>query len=101
MEYMSRVTIINIVIVILCVTGIYINNFYEDYKVIGIGCLMLMAVLAIFKESIVKNKEWLAALGSVGRFVIYMGVSILRAVVFVILVITLIIKVLREIGGDT
>ncbi len=54
---MSRVTIINIVIVILCVTGIYINNFYEDYKVIGIGCLMLMAVLAIFKESIVKNKE--------------------------------------------
>ena len=60
--------------------------------------ITILAIILMINENNSSNYG-LAALGSVGRFVIYMGVSILGVFVFGILVLTLIIKVLRKNGG--
>lgn len=45
-------SIINILLVILCIVALYINLFGEQYKVVGGVCILLMGVLAILKERI-------------------------------------------------
>lgn len=40
---------INISIVILGIAAIIINQFFDSYKAIGAGCIILMGMLAIRK----------------------------------------------------
>ena len=44
-------TIINFIIIILCIIALYINFFAEQYKKVGIICIVLMAVLTLLKRT--------------------------------------------------
>ena len=43
-------SIINVLLVILCISALYINIFDERYKGVGIACILFMGILAILKE---------------------------------------------------
>ena len=47
---MKTKIIVNITIIILALSAICINTFYEDYKFIGIVCIVGIGVLAILKD---------------------------------------------------
>lgn len=49
---MMKKSIINVLLVILCVVALYINLFREQHKVVGVVCILFMGVLAILKERI-------------------------------------------------
>lgn len=51
---MKKKNIINVSIILLCVIAICINSFFEQYKSIGGGCMLLMGFLAILKDRIIK-----------------------------------------------
>lgn len=42
--------IINILIITLCAVAVIINFYFDDYKVIGSGCAILMGVISLFKK---------------------------------------------------
>lgn len=49
---MNLKTICNIALFVLCVSGIVINHFFEQYKILSIACLLGIGVIAIIKERV-------------------------------------------------
>ena len=45
-------TICNIALFVLCASGIVINHFFEQYKILSIACLLGIGVIAIIKERV-------------------------------------------------
>lgn len=46
--------IINCILLILCIIALYINWYKEEYKIIGIICILAVGVIALIKEKIIK-----------------------------------------------
>ncbi len=49
---MKLKTICNIALFVLGVSGIVINHFFEQYKILSIACLLGIGVIAIIKERV-------------------------------------------------
>lgn len=47
---MTKKAAINIILVILCVVAICINQFFDDYKIVGNICLVALGILAVLKD---------------------------------------------------
>lgn len=55
---MKLKTICNIALFVLCVSGIVINYFFEQYKILSIACLLGIGVIAIIKERVKLKDKW-------------------------------------------
>ncbi len=49
---MKLKTICNIALFVLGVSGIVINHFFEQYKILSSACLLGIGVIAIIKERV-------------------------------------------------
>ena len=45
-------TICNIALFVLCVSGIVVNHFFEQYKILSIACVLGIGVTALIKERV-------------------------------------------------
>lgn len=49
---MKLKTICNIALFVLCVSGIVVNHFFEQYKILSIACVLGIGVIALIKERV-------------------------------------------------
>ena len=56
-ENMDKIKVINILVVVLFFSVLMIHSFFDELKVLGSSCLLIMGVLGIIKERAVNKKR--------------------------------------------
>lgn len=53
---MEKIKFVNVIMVLLCVIGICINYFFEEFRAFGAVCIAFIGILGVFKERFYKKK---------------------------------------------
>lgn len=54
---MKKNMVMNCLSIVLCIVTLYINGYKEEYKALGMVCILAMGVIAVFKEKLSKKEK--------------------------------------------